>query len=116
MTEIPALHFAVASRSASLLESHYLSVPPGNGERKGEVANHRALTARNRAVREKEVVHEGYLGPEINPSMLEEGIERLTGIHVTIFDLVKSIVLNVEGPEFTLRLPDLDILLLVRGV
>ena len=59
---------------------------------------------------------EDLLGPEVDSPVREEGIERPEGVPVPAFRLVNRIVLQVEGLQFRLRLPDLRLLLLVGSV
>ena len=110
------VRLSVASRPAPLLEPNNGPVTSGNGEREGEVPHPCAFLPGDAAVRQDEALPEGDLGQEVQPTVLEEGIERLEGIVVFGIDPVKSVVLHVEGLQLRLRFLDRRFLLLIRGV
>ena len=110
------VRFAVASRSAPLLESHDVTFPSWNGEREGEVADHRTLPAGHIPVGQDEEIAEGVLGIQVQPTVPEERIEGLGGFPVPGYEDVNLVVLHIEGFQFGLRFLHRRFLLLVGRV
>ena len=67
-------------------------------------------------VGQDEGVPEGELRLQVDRPVLEERVERLGGVTVPGDDAVQAVVLQVEGPQLPLRLTDIHVPLLIRGV